>query len=135
MKVYTPCPEHTEENNMNAPQQVVVSPDVEIQMQEALTAQRGSYLAEGYVSAEARIDRINRAIDVLVRHASRISEAINQDFVCRPDQINLMTDVASSIGSMKHCRSRLKKWMKADRRPSTFPLGFLGGRSKVHYQP
>lgn len=120
---------------MNAPQQVVVSPDVEIQMQEALTAQRGSYLAEGYVSAEARIDRINRAIDVLVRHASRISEAINKDFVCRPDQINLMTDVASSIGSMKHCRSRLKKWMKADRRPSTFPLGFLGGRSKIHYQP
>ena len=105
---------------MNAPQQVVVSPDIEIKMQEALKAQRESYLQEGFVSAETRIDRLNRAIDVLVRHADRISEAINKDFVCRPDQINLMTDVAASIGSMKHCRKHLKKWMKDDKRPSTF---------------
>ena len=48
---------------MNAPQQVVVSPDVELQMQDALKAQRESYLREGYVSAETRIDRLNRAID------------------------------------------------------------------------
>ena len=50
---------------MNAPQQVVVSPDIEIKMQDVLKAQRESYLQEGYVSAEARIDRLNRAIDVL----------------------------------------------------------------------
>ena len=116
---------------MNAPQQVVVSPDVELQMQDALKAQRESYLREGYVSAETRIDRLNRAIDVLVRHADRISEAINKDFVCRPEQINLMTDVAASIGSMKHCRKHLKKWMKNEKRPSTFPLGLLGGRSHI----
>ena len=120
---------------MNAPQQVAVSPDVEIKMQDALRAQRESYLQEGLVSAETRIDRLNRAIDVLVRHADRISEAINKDFVCRPDQINLMTDVAASIGSMKHCRKHLKKWMKDDKRPSTFPLGLLGGRSHIQYQP
>ena len=120
---------------MNAPQQVVVSPDIEIKMQDALKAQRESYLQEGFVSAETRIDRLNRAIDVLVRHADRISEAINKDFVCRPDQINLMTDVAASIGSMKHCRKHLKKWMKDEKRPSTFPLGLLGGRSHIQYQP
>ena len=108
---------------MNAPQQVAVSPDVEIKMQDALKAQRESYLQEGFVSAETRIDRLNRAIDVLVRHADRISEAINKDFVCRPDQVNLMTDVAASIGSMKHCRKHLKKWMKDEKRPSTFPVG------------
>ena len=120
---------------MNAPQQVVVSPDIEIRMQDALKAQRESYLQEGFVSVETRIDRLNRAIDVLVRHADRISEAINKDFVCRPDQINLMTDVAASIGSMKHCRKHLKKWMKDEKRPSTFPLGLLGGRSHIQYQP
>ena len=111
---------------MNAPQKVVVSPDIEIKMQDALKAQRESYLQEGFVSAETRIDRLNRAIDVLVRHADRISEAINKDFVCRPDQINLMTDVAASIGSMKHCRKHLRKWMKDEKRPSTFPLGAFG---------
>ena len=71
---------------MNAPQQVVVSPHVELQIQDALKAQRELYLREGYVSAETRIDRLNRAIDVLVRHADRISEAINKDFVCRPNR-------------------------------------------------
>ena len=120
---------------MNAPQQVAVSPDTEIKMQDALKAQQASYLQEGYVSAETRIDRINRAIDVLVRHADRISDAIDKDFAGRPHQINLMTDVAASIGSMKHCRKHLKKWMKAEKRPSTFPLGLLGGRSRIHYQP
>ena len=34
---------------MNAPQQVAVSPDTEIKMQEALKAQQASYLQEGYV--------------------------------------------------------------------------------------
>jgi len=120
---------------MNAPQQVAVSPDTEIKMQDALKAQQASYIKEGYVSAETRIDRINRAIDVLVRHADRISDAIDKDFAGRPHQINLMTDVAASIGSMKHCRKHLKKWMKAEKRPSTFPLGLLGGRSRIHYQP
>lgn len=120
---------------MNAPQQVVASPDLEIKMQDALAAQRESYLREGFVSAEIRIDRINRAIDVLVRHASRISDAINKDFACRPEQINLMTDVAASISSMKHCRKHLKKWMRNEKRSSTFPLGLLGGRSRIQYQP
>jgi len=105
---------------MNAPQQVVVSPDVELKMQEALKAQRESYLQEGFVSAEVRIDRLNRAIDVLVRHADRINEAINKDFVCRPRQVNLITDVAASIGSMKHCRKHLKKWMITTSAPPHF---------------
>ena len=111
---------------MNAPQQVVISPDTEIKMQEALKAQRESYLEEGFVSAEARIDRLNRAIDVLVRHADRISEAINKDFVCRPDQINLMTDVAASIGSMKHCRKHLKKVDEERKATLNVPSGTAG---------
>jgi len=66
---------------------------------------------------------------------SRISEAINKDFVCRPDQINLMTDVAASIGSMKHCRKPPEKMDEStigdpQRSPWT-----AGGRSQIQYQP
>ena len=68
---------------MNAPQQVVVSPDIELKMQDALKAQRESYLQEGFVSAETRIDRLNRAIDVLsatrivlAKRSTRISCAV-----------------------------------------------------------
>jgi len=120
---------------MNAPQTVVMDQDAEQQMQAALQRQREAYLAEGVVSAETRIDRIDRAINLLVDNAERISEALNTDFVCRPRQVNLMTDVSGSLGSLKHCRKHLKKWMRAEKRPSMFPLGLLGGRSHIQYQP
>jgi len=120
---------------MNAPQTIAVSPDVELQMQNALKQQRESYLSEGAVSLATRTDRINRAIDSLVRNAERLSEAMNADFVCRPRQVNLMTDVSGSITSMKHCRKHMANWMKADRRPTLFPLNLLGGRSHIEYQP
>jgi len=120
---------------VNAPQQVVISPDAEQKMQEALKLQRESYLAEGFVSLDVRKDRLDRAIDVLVKNADRISDALNEDFVCRPRAVNMMTDVAGSIGSLKHCRKHMAKWMKSEKRPSLFPLNLLGGRSHIEYQP
>jgi coniferyl-aldehyde dehydrogenase len=120
---------------MNAPQQNLIDADIELNMQSALQDQRDSFLSEGMVSAETRIDRINRAIDVLVSHSEAISKAMNEDFGCRPREVNLMTDVSGSIGCLKHCRTHLKRWMKHDKRPSMFPLNILGGRSTVEYQP
>jgi len=120
---------------VNAPQQVVISPDAEQKMQEALKLQRESYLAEGFVSLDVRKDRLDRAIDILVKNADRISDALNEDFVCRPRAVNMMTDVAGSIGSLKHCRKHMAKWMKSEKRPSLFPLNLLGGRSHIEYQP
>ena len=107
---------------MNAPQKILVDTETELQMQAALKAQRESYIAEGEVSAATRIDRINRAIDVLVKNAESISEAMNSDFGCRPREVNLMTDVTGSIECLKHSRKHLKSWMKVEKRPSMFPL-------------
>jgi len=120
---------------MNAPQKNTVNVDTEIRMQAALEAQRNSYLSEGMVSASTRIDRIDRAIDALVRYSETISNAMSEDFGCRPRQVNLMTDVSGSIGCLKHCRQHLKTWMKHEKRPSMFPLNLLGARSTVEYQP
>lgn len=120
---------------MNAPQPVVISPDAEQKMHDLLKQQRESYLAEGAVSLEVRKDRLNRAIDILVKYADRVSEAMNEDFVCRPRSVNMMTDVAGSIGSLKHCRKHMAQWMKPERRATLFPLNLLGGRSRIEYQP
>jgi coniferyl-aldehyde dehydrogenase len=120
---------------MNAPQNIAPQADIETAMQAALQLQRESYLSEGMVSAGIRIDRINRAIDMLVKHSEAISDAMNQDFGCRPRQVNLMTDVSGSIGCLKHCRQHLKGWMKHEKRSSMFPLNLLGGRSTIEYQP
>jgi coniferyl-aldehyde dehydrogenase len=120
---------------MNAPQQIGIEGDVETRMQEALQAQRESYLQEGAVSAETRIDRIDRAIDVLVRYGEKVSDALNTDFTCRPREVNMLTDVVGSIGAMKHAKKHLRKWMKPEKRPTIFPLNLLGGRSRIEYQP
>ena len=120
---------------MNAPEPHPISSDAELQMRETLALQRDSYIAEGEVSAATRIDRIQRTIEVLVQNAEKISEAMNADFGCRPRQVNLMTDVTGSLENLKHAKKHLHKWMKAEKRPSMFPLGLLGGRSSIHYQP
>ena len=72
-------------------------------MLKTLQHQRDSYIDEGFMT-ETRIDRIDRAIDILVTHSEAISEAMNEDFGCRPRETNLMTDVTGSI----ECLSTVK---------------------------
>lgn len=120
---------------MNATEQSVVDAATAINMEASLKAQRDSYTSEGIVTAATRIDRIDRAVDVLVKYSEAISEAMNADFGCRPREVNLMTDVTGSIECLKHCKKHLKTWMKQEKRPTMFPLNLLGGRSTVEYQP
>ena len=120
---------------MNAPEPLTLGSDAEQKMRETLALQRSSYLLEGEVSAATRIDRLQRTIEVLVKNAEKISEAMNSDFGCRPRQVNLMTDVTGSLENLKHAKKHLTKWMKQEKRPSMFPLGLLGGRSSIQYQP
>jgi len=120
---------------MNAPQSVTQAEDIEQRMLQALEAQRKDYLREGDVSAETRIDRLDRGIDVVLKYRDKIVEALNADFSCRARQVTLLTDVAASVTPMKHARKHLRKWMRPQRRPTMFPLNLLGGRSRIEYQP
>jgi coniferyl-aldehyde dehydrogenase len=119
---------------MNAPEQIEVG-DIETAMNAVLAAQREDYLAEGVVSAETRIDRLDRSIDVLIRYQDQMVDALNTDFTCRPREITLLTDVGSSISALKHSKKHLRKWMKGQKRPTIFPLNLMGGRSRIEYQP
>lgn len=120
---------------MNAPQSVTQVEDIEQRMLQALESQRKDYLREGDVSAETRIDRLDRGIDVVLKYQDKIVEALNADFSCRARQVSLLTDVAASVTPMKHARKHLRKWMRPQRRPTMFPLNLLGGRSRIEYQP
>ena len=120
---------------MNAPQSIGSIEDIEQRMQQVLDAQRQDYLREGEVSAETRIDRIDRGIDVLLKYQGKVVDALNTDFSCRAREVSLLTDVAASVTPLKHARKHLRKWMKPQRRPTMFPLNLLGGRSRIEYQP
>jgi coniferyl-aldehyde dehydrogenase len=120
---------------MNAPQSIPQLEDIEAKMISVLEAQRADYLKEGAVSAETRIDRLERGIDGLIKYQDKFVEAMNIDFSCRPRQVTLLTDVAASITGMKHAIKHLRKWMKGEKRPTMFPINLLGGRSRIEYQP
>ncbi len=106
---------------MNAPLVNSDQSNDEYEMLATLEAQRRSHLEAGEVNAEIRISRLDRAIDLLVKNAEAISAAMNDDFSCRPRQVNLMTDVTGSLENLKHAKRHLKQWMKKEKRPSMFP--------------
>ncbi|MEM1114140.1 MAG: coniferyl aldehyde dehydrogenase [Pseudomonadota bacterium] len=120
---------------MNAPHSTPSLEDIETHMQSVMDAQRADYLAEGVVSVETRIDRMDRAIDVVLRYAEQLSDAMNTDFSCRPRQLNMLADVGAALAPMKHAKKHLRGWMKSQKRATMFPLNLLGGRSRIEYQP
>ncbi len=104
-------------------------------MQAVLDRQKKAYLSEGAVSAETRIDRLDRVIDILKTHGTKLSEAMAADFGHRSLDQSKMTDIDASIGPLESCKKQLRKWMRPEKRKTMFPLGLLGGRSRIEYQP
>ena len=86
------------------------------EMLELLGRQRKSYLDEGEVSLATRQDRIDRAIGVLVDNKDRLCEAMREDFGHRSIHQSMFTDVAGSIGPLKHARKHLAQWLKPEKR-------------------
>ncbi|MEM1402012.1 MAG: coniferyl aldehyde dehydrogenase [Pseudomonadota bacterium] len=120
---------------MNAPQTAVAATDAEQDMQRILDAQRQDHIASGAVSAAVRKDRLNRGIDVVLKYQDKVIDALNTDFTCRSREVTLLTDVAASVGPMKHALAHVEKWMRNEKRSTMFPLNLLGGRSTIEYQP
>ena len=109
--------------------------DIREKMLSVLDYQRRSYLAEGEVTAETRIDRLRRAIAILEKHGDKLCEAMDEDFGHRSLQQSRMTDIDGSIGPLKHAIKHVRSWMKSERRSVMFPLGLFGSRGRVEYQP
>ena len=105
-------------------------------MNTVLLTQKAAHLRDGAPSAEQRIDRLNRCIGLLVDHQSEIEDALNADFGSRSREATAFTDVAASIGPLKHARDSLKQWMKPEKR-KTSPaiLGLFGAKAQLRYQP
>ena len=111
------------------------SESVDHEMRRVLAAQRQAQLQVGPPSPEVRVDRIQRAIQLLVDNDQRIAEALRSDFGHRSIDQSRLTDVASSIEALKFARKNLRSWMRTEKRRAQFPLGLLGARAEIRYQP
>ncbi|MBK5910075.1 coniferyl aldehyde dehydrogenase [Rhodothalassium salexigens] len=100
-----------------------------------LDSQRAAFLADGAVPEAVRRDRLNRAMALLDRHQDRFVDAMAEDFQGRPKLMSLFTDLATPMSALRFAKAHLKGWMRPERRPVEFPLGLLGARARVEYQP
>jgi coniferyl-aldehyde dehydrogenase len=105
-------------------------------MHAILERQKLAQLADGPPSAAVRIDRLDRAIGLLVDHADAIADALREDFGHRSVHGSLVTDVAASIEPLKHAKGHVRRWMRRERRSvSPAALALLGARAWIDYQP
>ena len=104
-------------------------------MMSILQAQRTAFTAELPVSIAVRKDRLGRAIAMMVDHGEAFAKAMSEDFGHRSIDQSMITDIVGSINPIKHTIKKLEKWMKPERRSLMFPLGLLGAKGSVEYQP
>lgn len=104
-------------------------------MSALLAKQKAANIRDGIPSAEQREAWIDKSIDLLATHGEALSKAMAEDFGHRSiDQSNL-TDIAGSIGALKFSKNNLRKWMRPEKRKVDFPLGLLGSKAQIQYQP
>src|SRR3954464_12434207 len=104
-------------------------------MQDILHRQRTAFMAELPVSLESRRDRLKRAIGMVSENAERFCDALSEDFGHRSREQSMLTDIASSISPINHAIKSVEKWARAEKRPVQFPLGLLGAKAWIEYQP
>jgi coniferyl-aldehyde dehydrogenase len=104
-------------------------------MRQVLQRQHHASLADGAPSARLRIDRIDRVIALLLENQHRICDAMAADYSWRSHDQTRLSDVLLPLGSLKHARRNVRRWMRPQRRRPEIGLGWFGAKAIVRYQP
>ena len=105
-------------------------------MADVLARQKAAHIREGAPSLEVRAGRLDRCVALLVKGQADLVRALNDDFGNRAAEVSGVTDIAGSIGPLKHAKAHLKAWMKPEKRKTTPALlGMLGAKAEVRFQP
>jgi coniferyl-aldehyde dehydrogenase len=104
-------------------------------MRSILKRQKAACLEQGLPSAEVRIERLDKSIDLLCSHGDELCAAMSADFGHRSTDQSKFSDIVGSIDTLKYAKKHVRAWMRPEKRATQFPLGLFGARAAVHYQP
>ena len=104
-------------------------------MKKLLEIQKAACIRDGLPSAEIRIERLDKAIALLCEHGDALCEAMSADFGHRSIDQSRFSDISGSLDTLKYAKKHVRSWMRPDKRATQFPLGLLGAKAAVYYQP
>ncbi|ANY20749.1 Coniferyl aldehyde dehydrogenase [Tsuneonella dongtanensis] len=105
------------------------------ELEALLEKQRDAFTAARPEPLDARRDRIERAMALLKENADELCKAMSADFGSRSIQQSMITDIASTVGFGHYCLKNMAKWSRPERRKVQFPLGLLGAKAELRYEP
>ena len=104
-------------------------------MENILRRQRAAHTQTRPEPVAMRRNRVERAIKLLKDHGGDLCKTMAADFGNRSPHQSMITDIASTVNFGKYCLKNLDKWAKPEKRHVQFPLGLLGAKAEVRYEP
>ena len=104
-------------------------------MKDLLELQKAEFVKNGIPSYNDRVDVLKRCIALIETHDEQIIEALNQDFQNRSRTEIITSEISQTIRNLNFSIKNLKRWMKPQRRSSSFMADSLGARSYMLPSP
>ena len=109
--------------------------DRKTEMEAVLRKQRAAHHQMRPEPMALRKDRIQRAMKLLTDHADDLCKVMAADFGNRSPHQSMITDIAGTVNFGKYCLKHMDKWSRPEKRHVQFPLGLLGAKAEVRYEP
>ena len=109
--------------------------DRKTEMEAVLRKQRAAHHQMRPEPLALRKDRIQRAMKLLTDHADDLCKVMAADFGNRSPHQSMITDIAGTVNFGKYCLKHMDKWSRPEKRHVQFPLGLLGAKAEVRYEP
>lgn len=105
------------------------------EMEAILKKQRDAFTADRPEAMSVRKDRIKRAMALVKDNGEDFAKAMSADFGSRSIQQSMLTDIVATYTAGKHALKHMDKWAKSEKRAVQFPLGLLGAKAELRYEP
>jgi coniferyl-aldehyde dehydrogenase len=104
-------------------------------MRALLDRQKRAFVEARPEALAVRRDRLARLGVLLKEQGDAFARAMSDDFGHRSHEQSLLTDIMPSVSLVRYCEKNLARWARPERRGTMFPLGLLGARAEVRYEP